>query len=241
MAVAGRLEHPRDGLQREVRAVAVGAQVHQEDMLQVGPRHAGHHLRRMLVGEMPQPPLDPPLELPGTLRGLEQVLVVIRLDRQHLAPAQRIHHPLGDHADVGGDADADGARLDDEPHGIGRVVRHRERFHLQVAHGERRPALEHAPSQLLRPFIPAERLARGGVDIEGNAVAPVEHPEPCRVIAMLMADADGADLRQVQAQLFQPPLGLPAAQAGIDQQPGAVGSDIRAVARTAAGQYACAK
>ena len=191
----------------------------------------GQYLSGGGIREMPVTGHDPLLHGPWTPAILlEQFLIVIGLDDHCRRIAKALMDELGREPEIGAEPEASPAMMENEPDGIGGVMRHGKRFNCDIAHGEFRAG--HEKPELLAEPLPAgalDGIGGEGVAIDGGLEFLAEDIETRGMIDMLMRDQDGVDGGGIDAGLAKAGADLPGAQAAIDQETALRGLDQGAV------------
>ena len=117
-----------------------------KERLQARRPHLAHEVGRVAVAQMPAPARDALLERHGAIGRLEEHGVVVRLEDGARGAREGVPHAEGGRTHVRAHEQRTLPVVEQVAHGIGGVVRNRERRHGQIAHGERLRRLEHAPA-----------------------------------------------------------------------------------------------
>ena len=116
------------------------------------------------------------------------------------------------------------------------VVRRLKRRDARRADGERREPLHLAEHRPDPRDAPGELARGGGGGVDGNPVALDERLQAGDVVAVLMGDEDGIDLRESNAELLERGLDAPGGDARVHEDARALRVDDQAVPLGAAGQ-----
>ena len=231
-------QHGADLLQRDVRMIAVVAQVTQHDMMKVFMGEGLEELGRLFIRKMSVAAADALLRGPWTLGiCLQKRTVVVGLDKKTVRAAQTIPDQVGDEPHVTEYSQA-GLRIrDDKAHGIGSVVGNGKAFDAQILEIEWRTCLHEPPARRCLPEGPLEeRLLSECGGEERYLMTSAEDLQTCGMITMLMGEEYPIQILQTQPYGLQTKHDLPSAQAGINEKAGPFGADHGAVARTAAAE-----
>jgi hypothetical protein len=145
-------------------------------------------------------------------------LVVVRLEHEEVAPRERVAHPRGGSAQIGGDPDPR-ARRDVHQRDrdrVGRVVGGEEGLDPEAAD------LEGTRDRVgLRALVAAEEVAAGGEgalgEVDRGSVPAGEHAHPAGVVAVVVRDQDRVELGGSDARHAEPGLEVAGAEPGVHQ------------------------
>ena len=163
----------------------------------------------------------------------EEILVVVRLEPQHLAVFERLEHRAREMTEVRHDTHAapTGVR-EDVANRFGPVVRRGGDAHVEIADDELLPAGD-------GPHVGEERTGKspgdggptGGVD--GNSALPVQVEGRVHVVRVLVGDEDRGDRVERRPAQDEPPLGLLHREARVHEDARPVHAHHGAVSRGA--------
>ena len=131
---------------------------------------------------------------------------------------------------VGEDSQSPASVIHDEGHAVGTVVRGGNRFDRNLAEPEGLAAAEVAQRGDLAQPITGGRLISIDRDVDGQGELAVQDAHRAAVVHVVVRDDDRIDAPDVAAVEGQAPLGLEAADAGVQQQLHPLGLDVDAIA-----------
>ena len=231
-------EHGADRARRQLRSIAIAAQMSEHNALDFSAQQLLDHSRRCGVRKMTMPRLDSLFHRPRPMWiVLQHFLVVIRFDHERVHPPQSFHHHLRRAAEIGDEPETARARVKRVTDRIDRIVRDGERLHVNIADGKIRPGPEQAPVPMLRQHPAADRFRRERVAINRDLKFPAEHFEPANVIAVFVREEHAVKLRGSDSALREAEKNLARAQPAVDEKPAMIGRDERAISRAPAPKH----
>lgn len=236
MGGADFLEALVDDFVRELGAVAVAAEVAEENV----PQFRGHDLfgdiRRSVVGEMAVTTEDSLLQTPRPFRVfLQHFQIVIGLEHERARGADAFEHELGGVAKIGQETHIPRRCMQEKTDGIIRVVRHAEGVHGKIADLEGSAGGEEAEIQAGRA-LGLDGFLREAVAKNRDRLPRAQSREARDVVAVLVRDEDAGEGFGCAIDRREALANLAAAEPGIDENAGVVGFEVGAVARGTAAE-----
>ena len=139
-------EHGADRARRQLRRVAIPAQMTEHDALQFPAQELFDHRRRGRVRQMAVARLDPLFHRPRPMRiGLQHFFVVVGLDHERVHFPQPLDHHLRRIPEIGDEPERAFPGMKRVPDRIDRVVRDGKRLDVNIANREVGAGLEQPP------------------------------------------------------------------------------------------------
>ena len=146
LAPAAPPKHGPDRARRQLRRVAIAAEMAEHDPLQFSAEQLLDNRRGRRVREVAVARLDPLFHRPGPMRiGLQHFLVVVRLDDERVHLAQPLDHHLRRVSKIGHEPERALPRMERVSDRIDRVMRHGKRLDMNIANRKIRAGLEEPP------------------------------------------------------------------------------------------------
>ena len=197
--------------------------------------------RGLFVGEVPAAAEDALLERPRAVGTQERLPVVVEFEHERFAAREAAADGGRRFAQVRREAESDaGRRTQDEPDGIGRVVRDFERLDLEFAERERFARREHGevPFQvrLLAASVAFDRRGGGVRRVDRHARPALDHGKRRDVVRVAVRDEDGLHVAERAADRGEAFAHAGTPQSRVHEDPGRAAFDVGAVALAAAGE-----
>ena len=225
-----------DALERHGGGVVFPAKVREDNLARAETRHLRGEGRRGIVRQVPQRAENPLLERIGVGPGAQTFLVVVALEHEKRRPGEHVRGLVRDEPRVRQNADGAARGVNAVVDAPRCVVRRLKRRDARRADGERREPLHLAEHRPDPRDAPGELARGGGGGVDGNPVALDERLQAGDVVAVLMGDEDGIDLRESNAELLERGLDAPGGDARVHEDARALRVDDQAVPLGAAGQ-----
>ena len=139
-------EHGADRAGRQLRRIAIAAEMTEDDALKFSAEQLFDHRRGRGVREMTMSRLDPLLDRPWPMRiGLQHFFVMIRLDHERMHFAQTLDDHFRGVPKIGDEPERALAGMKRVSDRIDRVVPDRKRLNVDISDVEIRAGLEEPP------------------------------------------------------------------------------------------------
>lgn len=187
---------------------------------------------------MPAPSHHALLYRPGIRPDAQHLQIVIRFEDQHIGAPKMHAQRIWNVAQVGGKGKLNALRTNRVADRIGRIVRNSKTLDVEIANREAAACLKGFDNWMaLSPF-----QARGSAvrKIHGQAAVRAldQRRQPTGVVAMLVSNQHGVQLRKIFPNRGQTPREFPPADPGIDENARPVRRDESGVAGTARSENA---
>jgi hypothetical protein len=220
-----------DHRSREFRFIAVATEMPEVHVLKVRRNQFRQDIGCRFVAEMPVAAHDPLLDAPRAAEiVLQQFHVVVCFLDQNIGSANPFHHQFRGVPQVGEETNAATIRVQHKTDGIISVMRNRERFDSDVAEFECGTRVEETKIEAGIFELQFDCFLGEAIAVNGNGQFVAECAEAVGVVGMFVRKKNAAetfgratDLGETFADLF-------GAETGIDQEPGAAGLEVGAIA-----------
>lgn len=226
-------------LKRELRRIAIAAQVSEDDPVDFSRQQFLDHPRRRGVGQMSVAGLDPLLHRPRAMSViLQKLFIMIGLDHKGVDLPQPFHDHFGRVAEIGDKTESARSRVERETRRIDSVMRDGKRLDGNVANLEFRSGAKDSPVRVLIQRTTVANSLRGlRVRVNRNVEFATEDFETANMVSVLVSQQDAIELLRKHAALLEPQSDLTRAKSAIDQNFAMVGPDQSAVSATAAPEH----
>ena len=188
-------QHCANGAGRELRRIAIAAEMPEDDPLQFPGKQLLDHGCRRGVREVAVAGLDALLYRPGPMRiVLEQFLVVVRLDHERMDLPQPFDHHLRRVTQIGDVAERARAGVKNVSHRVDRIMWDGKGLDGDIAHREVRTGAEQPPVPVARQRSATDRFRGERVAINRDMKFPAKHIEAADVIAVFVGEQDPIEL-----------------------------------------------
>ncbi len=189
-------ERPADCAARQLRCVAVAAEMSEHHALDFSQEQFLDDVRCRYVREVTMTRLDSLFYWPRPMRIiLQEFFVMIRFNDERLDLAQPFHNHFRRVAEIGDETETARARVTGKPKWIDSVVRHGEGLHGHVADGELGAGAKDSPvAMLLEQSVAPNCLRSKRVAINRHLQFATKNFESTNVIAMLVGKKDTIEL-----------------------------------------------
>ena len=215
--------------ERQVRFVAIAAQVAQVKVPQIVGHDVGSAIGGRLVREMTVPTQDSLLKTPRAMWAfLQHPDVMIGFKHEHVCRASSLAYKSSDMAKVGGDTNISTAGAKHEADGILGIMRHGKGFDGDVAHVKAAAAHKQTKIQIgferAFDFVHCRPIAiNRDVQLLRNA------DQPGDMVAVFVSDKNGGQIFRRASDARQAKANLAWTEAGIHQNACLVGFDVRSI------------
>ena len=155
---------------------------------------------------MPLLPHDPSLERIRVRAGLQHVLVMVRLDQQHIQVPQMVHRVAVEAPHIRGDSAGTAFRFDPVGNRIRRVMTDVKCFRLHITNHKRLVRVNRAKQFLIylsKGSIPQNLPDRGLRRIDRNMRFPEQDAQSRDMIAVLMRDKNCRQILHTPVDIAQ--------------------------------------
>jgi len=205
---------------RQFRRIAVATEVPKHRATELPFEEFAEDTGSSGVRKMAMPRHDALFDAPWALgAGLQEFLIVIRLDDDSVRGADSLVHELGGKPEIREKSKGGATMVENEADRLHRIVGDRERLDIDVADTEI-AAGDEQPPILRHALIATQRLGREAVAIDGRLEVFAPDIETAAVVTVLVGEEDSVDLQWITAARAQALESLLRTQATIDQQPG---------------------
>lgn len=208
--------------------VVVLAQVAEDQSAGAGVEDFADEVAGDFVGEVAHAAHDALFDAPGVGADFEHFEVVVGFEQQQVGALEVNADGLGHVAEVGGDGHFEALGAEGETDGVGGVVGDGEAIDVDVADGETGAGLEEFEDGL--EFAPRDGGRGEAAAVDGDPEFLGDGGEAGDVVGMLVGDEDGGEGFGVDVDGGEALEGFLAAEAGVDEDAGAVGRDEGGVA-----------
>ena len=231
--MAERVEAVAEMGNDKVLAVAVGAQVTEDHLVELRVGDVAKQIGHLIIRQMPVQRTDALLGRPWAARvGIEQTFVVVGLDKQRVELAKVFGDAARDMAHVRGESDFFAAIVDHKTDRVDRIVLDCEARDHCIANLKFASGFEDFPCARLDAGV-VEKFFRQGSRIDRHLVFSQEDFEAFDVIAVFVSEQDAVEAGGIDADRLHSRGQLFRAQTRIEHQPDAAALDHCRVATTA--------